>query len=135
MSRKGADESGLREDPQFLGVMFHVGNFLIKLAIVAVFVFALFYGTKAAYDFGYSVFTTGPVEEAPGTDKEVTILTGMSKQSIGSMLANMGLVRNATVFYVQAAIYGYDLLPGTYVLNTSQSIETILFILAEGPGK
>ena len=78
---------------------------------------------------------TGPVEEAPGRDVEVTVLTGMSKRSVGSMLANLGLVRNATVFYVQATIYGYDLLPGTYVLNTSQSIETILFTLAEGPGK
>ena len=135
MSRRGSDGSGLREEPQVLGIVFHAGNVLVKLAVVAVFIFALIYGTKAAYEFGYSVFTTGPVEEAPGRDVEVTVLTGMSKRSVGSMLANLGLVRNATVFYVQATIYGYDLLPGTYVLNTSQSIETILFTLAEGPGK
>ena len=135
MSSKDENRSALTDEPQVLGVVNHVGNCLIKLAIVVVFVFMLIYGTRVAYDFGYSVFTTGPAEEAPGTDKEVTILTGMSKRSVGSLLANMGLVKNATVFYVQAVIYGYDLKPGTYVLNTSQTVEQILFALAAGPGE
>ncbi len=121
-----------QEDPQVLGIVNHVGNFLLKLAIVAIFIFALFYGTKTAYDFGYSVFTSGSAEEAPGRDVEVTILNGMSKRSIGSLLANQGVIKNATVFYVQALIYGYDLKPGNYVLNTSMSIETILLTLAGG---
>lgn len=119
-----------QEDPQILGVVNHVGNFLIKLAILVVFIFVLLYGTKTAYDFGYSVFTTGPAEEAPGRDVEVTILTGMSRRSIGSLLANQGVIKNATVFYVQAMIYGYDLKPGSYTLNTSQSIEQILLTLS-----
>ena len=113
-----------------LGVVNHVGNFLIKLAILVVFIIVLVYGTRAAYDFGYSVFTMGPAEEAPGRDVEVTILTGMSRRSIGSLLANQGVIKNATVFYVQAMIYGYDLKPGTYTLNTSMSIEMILLILS-----
>ena len=121
-----------QEDPQVLGIVNHVGNFLLKLAIVAIFIFALFYGTKTAYDFGYSVFTSGSAEEAPGRDVEVTILNGMSKRSIGSLLANQGVIKNATVFYVQALIYGYDLKPGNYVLNPSMSIETILLTLAGG---
>ena len=119
-----------QDDPQVLGVVNHVGNFLIKLAILVVFIIVLVYGTRAAYDFGYSVFTMGPAEEAPGRDVEVTILTGMSRRSIGSLLANQGVIKNATVFYVQAMIYGYDLKPGTYTLNTSMSIEMILLILS-----
>ncbi|MBO4872256.1 MAG: endolytic transglycosylase MltG [Lachnospiraceae bacterium] len=120
----------MQEEPQVLGVVNHVGNFLIKLAILAVFIFVLLYGTKTAYEFGYSVFTTGAAEEAPGRDVSVTILTGMSKRSIGSLLANQGVIKNATVFYVQAMIYGYDLKPGSYILNTSQSIESILLTLS-----
>ena len=91
----------------------------------------LLYGTRTAYEFGYSVFTMGPAEEAPGRDVEVTVLTGMSRRSIGSLLANQGVIKNATVFYVQAMIYGYELKPGTYTLNTSQTIEEILLILSE----
>ena len=120
-----------QDDPQVLGVVNHVGNFLIKLAILVVFIFVLLYGTRTAYEFGYSVFTMGPAEEAPGRDVEVTILTGMSRRSIGSLLANQGVIKNATVFYVQAMIYGYELKPGTYTLNTSQTIEEILLILSE----
>ena len=117
-----------------LGVVNHAGHVLFKIAVVAVFAFALFYGIRTAYDFGYSVFTVQAAEEAPGRDVEVTILTGMSSRSVGSLLANAGVIRNATVFYVQSVIYGYDIKPGTYRLNTSQSIESILLTLSEGPG-
>lgn len=122
-----------QEEPHILGMVNHVSHLLFKFAVLAVFGFALFYGIRAAYNFGYSVFTTTPVEEAPGQDVEVTILTGMSTRSVGSLLTNAGVIRNATVFYVQATIYGYDILPGTYRLNTSQTIESILMQLAEGP--
>ena len=123
-----------QEDPHVLGVVNHAGHVLFKFAVVAVFAFALFYGIRTAYDFGYSVFTTESVEAPPGRDVEVTVLTGMSSRSVGSLLANAGVIRNATVFTVQAAIYGYEIRPGTYTLNTSQTMESILLALSEGPG-
>ena len=122
-----------QEDTPILGMVNHVSHLLFKLAVIAVFGFALFYGIRTAYDFGYSVFTTGPAEEAPGQEVEVTILTGMSTRSVGSLLTNAGIIRNATVFYVQAVIYGYEIKPGTYQFNTSQSMESILSQLAHGP--
>ena len=131
-----SQDSGLdnQEEPRVLGVVNQVGNFFVKLAIAVVFLFLLSYGSRTAYDFGYSVFTTGPAEEAPGREVEVTILTGMSRRSIGSLLVSQGVIKNATVFYVQSVIYGYDLNPGTYVFNTSQSMESILLMLAAGSG-
>ena len=122
-----------QEETHVLGMVNHVSHLLFKLAVIAVFGFALFYGIRAAYDFGYSVFTTGPAEEAPGREVEVTVLTGMSTRSVGSLLTNAGVIRNATVFYVQAMIYGYDIKPGTYRFNTSQSMDSILIKLAQGP--
>lgn len=122
-----------QEEPHVLGMVNHVSHLLFKLAVIVVFGFALFYGIRAAYDFGYSVFTTGPAEEAPGREVEVTILTGMSTRSVGSLLTNAGVIRNATVFYVQAMIYGYEIKPGTYLFNTSQSMDSILIKLAQGP--
>lgn len=132
MSPKGRRDNS-QEDPHVLGVVNHAGHVLFKIAVVAVFAFALFYGIRTAYDFGYSVFTTQSAEEAPGHDVEVTVLAGMSSRSVGSLLANAGVIRNATVFTVQAAIYGYDIRPGTYRLNTSQSMESILLALSESP--
>ena len=126
-------QSSSQEEPHVLGVVNHASNILFKIAVVAVFAFALFYGIRTAYDFGYSVFTTQSAEEAPGHDVEVTVLAGMSPRSVGSLLANAGVIRNATVFYVQATIYGYEIRPGTYTLNTSQSMESILLTLSEGP--
>lgn len=139
MSRDSAPRSGVsgqdsfQEEPRVLGFVNHGGHLLFKLAVLAVFGFALFYGIRAAYDFGYSVFTTAPLEEAPGQDVEVTILTGMSTRSVASLLTNAGIVRNATVFYVQALIYGYDIKPGNYILNSSQTVQSILMTLAQGP--
>lgn len=132
MTKQDEQIVNTREDPQILGIVNHVVNTLLKLVIIAIFAFAAIYGTRAAYEFGYSVFTTGPLEEAPGHDVEVTILSGMTRQSIGSLLVNEGVIRNATVFFVQATIYGYDLKPGTYILNTSQSVESILLALSAG---
>lgn len=131
MSPKKRDH--LQEEPSVLGMVNHVGHILFKLAVLAVFGFALFYGIRAAYEFGHSVFTTTPVDEPPGQEVEVTILNGMSTRSVGSLLTGAGVVRNATVFYVQATIYGYDIKPGTYRFNTSQTIESILTMLAQGP--
>ena len=132
MPKKSGREANT-EEPHVLGMVTHAGHLLFKAAVIAVFAFALFYGIRTAYDFGYSVFTTASAEEAPGHDVEVTILAGMSTRSVSSLLANSGVVRNATVFYVQAMIYGYDILPGTYRLNTSQSVESILSQLSQGP--
>ena len=51
------------DDPHVLGVVNHAGHVLFKIAVVAVFAFALFYGIRTAYDFGYSVFTVQAAEE------------------------------------------------------------------------
>lgn len=116
-----------------LSILNHGSNALVKLAIALAFVVALIYGAKAAYRFGYSVFTGGPMEEAPGRDVEVTILPGTSDKNVGVLLHREGLVRNSNVFLVQAKIYGYKIQPGTYTLNTSQTIAEMLIRLSVVP--
>ncbi|MBQ4425719.1 MAG: endolytic transglycosylase MltG [Lachnospiraceae bacterium] len=120
------------DDTNPLRTVLNMGNFLLKVGIVAIFLFALFYGSRSLYRFGYTIFTTGAAEEAPGHDIEVTVLPGMSRRSIGTLLKNKGVIADATVFYVQSLIYGYDLQPGTYILNSSETIEDILMTLAAG---
>lgn len=53
------------------------------------------------YDFGYRVFTEGPVEEEPGTDVSVDVTDDLSEYQIGKLLKKEGLIRDANLFYVQ----------------------------------
>ena len=111
-------------------ILTHGLNVLFKIAVAAVFVLLLFYGIRWAYSFGYSVFTTPTMEAAPGRDVEVTVLEGQSIRSVGEELVQNGLSENSSIFVVQARIYGYEILPGTYTLNTSQTIYEMLRIMS-----
>ena len=74
------------------------------------------------YDFGYRVFTEGPVEEKPGTDVTVDVTGDLSEYQIGKLLKKEGLIRDANLFYVQLRMSAYHgkLKTGTCTLNTSQ---------------
>ena len=112
-------------------ILTHGFNLVFKLAVVAAFALLIFYGMRYAYSFGYSVFTTPTMEEAPGKDVSITILEGQSVRSVGEELAENGLVAGSSIFVVQAKIYGYTILPGTYTLNTSQTIYEMLRVMSE----
>ena len=114
-------------------ILTHGLHVVFKIAVVAVFVMALFYGMRWAYRFGYSVFTTPPVDTAPGRNVEFTVLAGQSLRSVGEELVQNGLTANRAVFVVQARIYGYEILPGTYTLNSSQTIYEMLRIMSTKP--
>ena len=80
------------------------------------------------YDFGYRVFTEGPVEEKPGTD-----VTGdLSEYQIGKLLKKEGLIRDANLFYVQLRMSAYHgkLKTGTYTLNTSMTAKDMMVVMA-----
>ncbi len=49
------------------------------------------------YDFGYRVFTEGPVEEKPGTDVTVDVTGDLSEYQIGKLLKKEGLIRDANL--------------------------------------
>ena len=116
-------------------ILTHGLHVLFKIAVVAVFVLALFYGMRWAYRFGYSVFTTPTVDQAPGRNVEFTVLEGQTLRSVGEELVQNGLTANSSIFVVQARIYGYEILPGSYTLNTSQTIYEMLRIMSEKPSE
>ena len=43
-------------------------GFLVRAAILAIVVLVIFRTGQKAYDFGFRIFTEGPVAEAPGRD-------------------------------------------------------------------
>ena len=84
------------------------------------------------YDFGYRVFTEGPVEEEPGTDVTVDVTGDLSEYQIGKLLKKEGLIRDANLFYVQLRMSAYHgkLKTGTYTLNTSMTAKDMMVVMA-----
>lgn len=84
------------------------------------------------YDFGYRVFTEGPVEEKPGTDVTVDVTGDLSEYQIGKLLKKEGLIRDANLFYVQLRMSAYHgkLKTGTYTLNTSMTAKDMMVVMA-----
>lgn len=109
---------------------------IVKIAFSVMMALLIIYGTitvsLTAFDFGYRVFTEPAMEEDPGTDVAVVIEEGMGARAIGKELENKGLVRNATLFYIQLELSAYKnaIKPGTYILNTSMEAKDIMVAMA-----
>lgn len=109
---------------------------VLRLLIYICGVFLLVYLGKAAYNFGYSVLNQKPVaaSEAKGQDVTVIIKEGTSTYEIGELLKEKGLIKEGPlVFWMQARLSDYygKLEPGTYILNTYQTVDEMLEILAK----
>jgi UPF0755 protein len=134
--RERYEERKEREEQEATqAILMHGMHVLFKIAVAAVFAMTLFYGIRWAYNFGYSVFTTPTVDAPPGRNVEFTVLEGQSVRSVGEELVQSGLTASSAVFAVQARIYGYEILPGTYTLNTSQTIYEMLRIMSAKPAE
>lgn len=106
-----------------------------KLIIYAVVLLLLVEGMTRGYAFGYSIFHSQPMEEAPGTEKTVTITEGQSASDAAKLLKDLGLVSNDLAVLIQMKFYDYDIYPGTYTLNTAMTSKEILQALNEKPAE
>lgn len=90
-----------------------------------------FLGRKASYQFGHDVLTQAM---SPGEGQEVTVVIkeDTSLYKIAKTLQKKGLVKSATVFYVQERLSTYHgkLQAGTYLLSTAYTPNRIMGILA-----
>lgn len=105
----------------------------IRVVLIAVIIVVAGNGIKLAYDFGHSIFYAQAVEEAPGHDVTITIPKGADEKSTATLLKNKGLIDNKYQIIVQAKFFDYEVKPGTYTLNTSQTSREILKQLNDGP--
>lgn len=95
---------------------------------------AVIYTGKEAYDFGYDIFNQEPMaDEEDGRDITVVLKAEDSVYQIGKILKKKGLIEDAKVFFVQEKLSNYKgkLQPGTYILNTSMTVDDMLAILAK----
>lgn len=104
-----------------------------KLIIYAVVILLLVEGMTRGYAFGHSIFYSTPMEEAPGTEKTVTIAKDQDAADVVRMLKDMGLISNDLAVLIQMKFYDYDIYPGTYTLSTAMTSKEILQALNEKP--
>lgn len=107
---------------------------VIRLLIYACLILMIVYAGRKAYNFGYAVFNQIPVAtEEMGEDITVVIQEGQSALDIGKVLVKKGLLEDAFVFSVQERLSNYHkkLLPGTYILNTSQTADEMMAVMAQ----
>lgn len=109
---------------------------IILLAIRVVLAVAIIIvtgrGIKAAYDFGHSIFYAQAVEEEPGHDVMVLVHDTDSIEDVAENLKNRGLINNKYSIIVQAKFFDYDVVPGEYTFNTSQTSRDILEQMNDG---
>lgn len=109
---------------------------IFKVAATIVLVYFVYSTSIMAYDYGYRVFTEPAMaKEGEGVDITVDITMGKSDRQIGQILEAKGLVRDGDLFYIQALLseYSGQLLPGSYVLNTSMTAKEMMEIMATEP--
>lgn len=79
-----------------------------------------------SYGLGHSVFYSTSVDKAPGRDITVNIGRGMNARSTAMYLKERGVIANEFSFVVQSQILGFEIVPGSYTFNTSQTSREIL---------
>ena len=92
----------------------------------------LFWVGKASYQFGHDVFNQQAMSPGEGQEVTVVIKEDTSLYKIAKTLQKKGLVKSATVFYVQERLSTYHgkLQAGTYLLSTAYTPNRIMGILA-----
>ena len=107
---------------------------ILKTLIYICLLLVLLFAGKTAYDFGYDIFNQQPAATArDGVDVTVQVTESMDEKDVGELLIENGLINESLyVFRAQVIFSGYHgkLLPGTYILNTSQTVDDMLEILS-----
>lgn len=108
---------------------------IFKVAVTIMVVVVVYKAALMAYDYGYRIFQETPVSAAPGLDIQVEITVGKSPLQIGEVLEQRGLIRDARLFYIQYLLSKYKdkLQPGSYVLNTSMTMEEMMAVMSVEP--
>lgn len=110
-----------------------------KLIFYALVVLLLYEGITRGYAFGYEIFHSTAMAQAPGIDKVVQIEDGDSLMDIAEELSSKGLIKNEYAFLIQSMFYEYgkeeehEIIPGEFTLNNSMTAKEIIVTLRDGP--
>ncbi len=109
---------------------------IIKVVIIVLIIMGAYKLCASAYDFGFQIFADIPVATTGnGRTVNVIISDNMDEKDVADLLEEKGLVKNATIFYIQEKLSLTDedlaIVPGTYELNTAMTAAEMIEILTE----
>ena len=109
-------------------VLFNFIKIAFSIMIVLLLVYAISFFAGKPYRLGYSLFNEESVTKGEGKEVKVVIKSDMSNKEIGELLEKKGLIKNSNLFWIhcEMASLSSKVKPGTYVLNTSMSMEEII---------
>ena len=109
-----------------------VAGVAFKISLYVCVVVLLFWIGKPSYQFGHDVFNQQAMSPGEGQEVTVVIKEDASLYKIARTLQKKGLIKSASVFYVQERLSTYHgkLQPGTYLLSTAYTPNRIMGILA-----
>ena len=106
-------------------------RFTINLIFYFVVILLIVKAATFVYHFSYQVFGSVAKTEAPGTDVTIQIYPGETSMNIAAKLETSLLIVDKYSFLVKMKLKEYNIMPGTYVLNTSMDYNDILEIITD----
>lgn len=107
---------------------------ILRILLYVLVAIAIIYVGKTAYSFGYDVFNQVPVAaKGQGQDVTVVVKEDDTVKDVAKTLKSKGVISDDTIFRIQEYLSDYhdQIKPGTYILNTEQTIEEMLEILSQ----
>ncbi len=106
-------------------------RWMLNILFYVVVVFAIVKAGTFAYNFSFEVFGSVSVEAEPGRDVEFQILKGESTMDIANKLEVSKLIVDKYSFYTKTKLKEYNIMPGTFILNTSMDYDEILSVITD----
>lgn len=108
-----------------------ITRFILNIIFYVLVVAAVYKGATFLYNFSYEVFGSVARTEEPGTNVPVQIYRGETTMNIATKLETSLVIVDKYSFYVKTKLKNYDIMPGTYILNTSMDYDEILEIISD----
>ena len=100
----------------------------IRILLYVLLICVLIFLGKTAYSFGYLIFYQEPEAhtQADGQDVTVIVHEDDSVYDVGETLQEKGLIERPVIFWAHRG----KIKPGTYLLNTHETVDEMLAILS-----
>jgi len=119
--------------PNSSQLVLKITSFILRLLLNIIFyivvIILITSISKEAYSFCYQIFGQVTASDAPGRDIEIQIKEGESTMNVASKLELNKIIRNKYSFYVKAKLKKYNIMPGTFSVNTSMTYDEIFAII------
>lgn len=108
-----------------------VFRFVLNVLFYMIVIMCIITFSKSAYDFSYQVFGDVAMDDAPGKDVKIRIVSGESTMTVARKLEQNKIILDDTTFYLKAKLSKVNIMPGTYVVNSSMTYDDIFAELSD----